>query len=64
MRYTRTHTYFWNEEDLAPLRKEAARLMDDWAKRAPYVDEETRVRGDVRCSALLTAITLCAEPAD
>lgn len=62
--HTRTHTYFWGAEDLAPLREEVEKLAEDWNQRREYVPMELVERGDHRVAILRAAVALAGEQAD
>lgn len=62
--YTHTHTVFFDEENLAPLRKEIEKLEQDYLARKPYIDADIKQRFDGRFTVLKAAVDLLAEPAD
>lgn len=63
MRYTRTHTHFFSDEDLMELQNVYDKLHDDWVGRSPYMDDEVRHAGDIRLRTLEAALILLREPA-
>lgn len=64
MRYKRTHTVFFNEDDLEKLREECTRLTEDFSERSTYLDKDMRQRAEDRLSNLRIAIDLLGEEAD
>lgn len=64
---TQTHTFFWSEDDLAPLRIEAARLRADYDYRIHdniYMPMELRRAAKDRIDNLDIAIRLLGDKAD
>jgi hypothetical protein len=64
MMYTRTHTVFFSEDDLAPLEKEHARLLADFQDREPHMSHELAERCRIRLHNLSLAIHFLGEEAD
>lgn len=56
MRTTHTYTRFFNEEDVAPVKEELARLTTDWEKRVPHIDHDVAVQGAERLEAARLAV--------
>lgn len=42
MRFTRTHTRFWGDDQLEPLRRCVAELRADGEEKMPFVDDDAR----------------------
>lgn len=64
---TYTHTHFWSEEDLEPLRKQAEVLRDDYKKRIEtndYLPTELKEAAKIRIDNLDIAIKLMGDQAD
>lgn len=64
---TRTHTYYFSEDDekVETLKACIGALVEDWDHRtARFVDPEVRHRGHVRLEILKNALVLLTEPAD
>lgn len=59
--YTRTHTRFFSEADLAPIREAIAALAEEWSERRPFVGAETRHAADLRLEQLNIAAQLAGE---
>jgi hypothetical protein len=59
---TRTHTCFFSEEALTPLREVYVALSEDFDERRPYIDDVAEEAGDARLDALRVAIAFLAEP--
>lgn len=64
MRYTRTHTYYFDSDKLDQLTDMATELEADFKERAPYMDDDMRHNHMVRLSLLANAISVMREPAD
>lgn len=62
-RLTRTHTRWWDDDQLEGVRREADELEADALERMPYVDDEGRQAMMLRLSVLKSAIGLMAEEA-
>lgn len=60
----RTHTVFWNMEDLGPLLREADKLRADMESRAPHIDAEPLADMKRRIDNLDNAIKFMCERAD
>jgi hypothetical protein len=60
--FTRTHTHYWGEEQIEPLRTAYDAIAEDFDKRRPYITDEAEAAGDMRLDALRSAIALAAEP--
>jgi hypothetical protein len=64
---TRTHTYFWSGDALAPLLEEAAKLRADYDHRIadnPYMPGEMKAAAKDRIDNLDIAIRLMGDKAD
>lgn len=64
---TRTHTYFWSTEDLAPLLEEAKKLRQDYEERIfdnRFMPSEIRLAAADRIDNLDIAIRLLGDQAD
>jgi hypothetical protein len=59
--YTRTHTHYFDSDDIDELARIAQRMEADWRERSPHIDVPTRCAGDNRLSALMAAIVLAGE---
>jgi hypothetical protein len=63
MAVTRTHTYYWGEDDLAPLLAEAAALRADMEDRMMYLPTEFKTAMLDRINNLDIAIRLMGDVA-
>jgi hypothetical protein len=61
---TRTHTVFFNEEQLAPLWEEYKKLTADANDRAPHIDKDLKAAMLDRLDNLRIAIKLLGDEAD
>lgn len=59
---TRTHTRYFDDERLAPLRKALDDLAADWNDRVRPFSDELRAAGDRRIAVAEAAYSLLAEP--
>jgi hypothetical protein len=67
MATTRTHTYFWGEDELAPLLAEAKKLRDNYEWRIAtnqYIDSDLKAAAKDRIDNLDIAIRLMGDRAD
>lgn len=56
LRYTRTFTRYFSEEDTQPLVLGLAELAADFEKRAPHIDADTVREGTERLEAARLAL--------
>lgn len=59
---TRTHTVFFTQESLKPIKGEYEKLSDDYGKRAKYMSTGAQYAYEQRLLILSNAIKLLAEP--
>ena len=59
---TRTHTVYWGDDQLDPLRKAYDQVAEHFDERRPYITDEAEAAGDARLDALRSAIAMMAEP--
>lgn len=59
---TRTHTVFFTEESLNPIRKELTKLSDDFLARSKYMSNGAQVAYEHRLFVIRHAIELLSEP--
>lgn len=64
MAATRTHTHYWNEDDLAPLLAEAAVLRADMEARMVFLPTEFKAAMLDRINNLDIAIRLMGDVAE
>ena len=64
MRYTRTHTVFFSEDQLDGLNAEYHKLADDLKDRKSAIDAEMYDRAEQRLNLLSIAIHMLGEEAD
>ena len=59
---TRTHTVYFDEDSLVPIRDAFIALEGDWLDRGPHMSREAHEAGLRRLMVLSAAINLLAEP--
>lgn len=62
MRFTRTHTVWFGDEELAPLREAVRSIREDAAHRYPHLTDDARAALMLRVALLHSALDLLAEP--
>lgn len=62
MKFTRTHTCYFGEEQIGPLVALLDELEADWQHRRPHISHEVAHAGDARLALARHALGLLAEP--
>jgi hypothetical protein len=60
--YTRTRTFYFREDRVAPLMALLDDLFVDWEARRPHIDSQVAANGDARLVIARHALGLLAEP--
>lgn len=60
--FTRTHTRYFDGDDIERLRATLTNMRGDFESRMPFMDKDTATAGRFRLVALEAAIALCDEP--
>jgi hypothetical protein len=60
--YTRTRTFYFSDDAVAPLLAALDELDADWARRRPHIEADIGAAGAVRLTVARYVIGLLAEP--